>query len=58
MLSLGDILQQTREKHRDPGKIRDWSRTGDTEFYVFNVIHHLLILADMQESSRSVQFLK
>lgn len=58
MLSLGDILQQTREKHRDPGKIRDWSRTGDTEFYAFNVIHHFLILADMQESSRSVQFLK
>ncbi|XP_039889794.1 mpv17-like protein 2 [Simochromis diagramma] len=28
MLSLGDILQQTREKHRDPGKIRDWSRTA------------------------------
>lgn len=28
MLSLGDILQQSWEKHRDPGKVRDWSRTG------------------------------
>ncbi|XP_070965873.1 mpv17-like protein 2 [Oncorhynchus clarkii lewisi] len=28
MLSLGDIIQQTREKMKDPQKIRDWSRTG------------------------------
>lgn len=29
MLSLGDIIQQTREKMKDPQKIRDWSRTGE-----------------------------
>ncbi|XP_041863049.1 mpv17-like protein 2 [Melanotaenia boesemani] len=28
MLSLGDILQQTRENHRQPGRVRDWGRTG------------------------------
>lgn len=28
-LSLGDIIQQTREKMKDPQKIRDWSRTGE-----------------------------
>lgn len=28
MLSLGDLLQQTREKKKDPEKTRDWRRTG------------------------------
>ncbi|XP_070688375.1 mpv17-like protein 2 [Pempheris klunzingeri] len=28
MLALGDILQQTRENHREPGRVRDWRRTG------------------------------
>ncbi|XP_061594571.1 mpv17-like protein 2 [Cololabis saira] len=28
MLSLGDILQQTRENHREPARVRDWGRTG------------------------------
>ncbi|KAM9762999.1 mpv17-like protein 2 isoform 1-T2 [Menidia menidia] len=28
MLSLGDILQQTRENSRTPGRVRDWGRTG------------------------------
>ncbi|XP_069009415.1 mpv17-like protein 2 [Embiotoca jacksoni] len=28
MLSLGDVLQQTRERYREPDKVRDWKRTG------------------------------
>ncbi|XP_077572277.1 mpv17-like protein 2 [Stigmatopora nigra] len=28
MLALGDFLQQSREKHKDPTKIREWNRTG------------------------------
>lgn len=31
LMGLGDILQQSREIHKKPSKVRDWRRTGETE---------------------------
>ncbi|XP_061831931.2 mpv17-like protein 2 [Nerophis lumbriciformis] len=28
MLALGDFLQQSRERYKNPAKVRDWNRTG------------------------------
>lgn len=31
MLALGDLLQQSREIHKEPGRVVDWKRTGEGE---------------------------
>lgn len=29
LMAVGDSLQQTREMHREAGRVRDWKRTGE-----------------------------
>lgn len=31
LMALGDSLEQTREIHLAPGRVRDWNRTGEEE---------------------------
>lgn len=33
MLALGDILQQSRETRKEPGRVRDWKRTGKRKLW-------------------------
>ena len=31
LMALGDSLQQTWEMHIEPGRVRDWKRTGERQ---------------------------